>query len=193
MDSPLLSAIIMEDYKTAMLLIESSKQEDLDVQDLYGMTALHLSVFLNAYGVFRRLIERGARMDVRDHGGNTPIHVACEKGRARFVGFMLFLDNSGVNAPNGDGHRPVHLATLKGSKSVLAVLRDEGADMNARDGCKPGATPLHYAIKSLNRDMVRYLVEECGAKASDRLGDDTPQQVLSVAVRDLVHDILKWV
>lgn len=43
-------------------------------------TALHLAVLTSQPKVVRRLVLAGASLDVRNKIGNTPLHLACERG-----------------------------------------------------------------------------------------------------------------
>jgi hypothetical protein len=65
---------------------------------------------------------------------------------------------------------------------VAKVLLERGADPNARDG--DGRTVLHYAVKSLNRDVVALVVRGGNVNARDVRGE-TP-------LRYLVRECARW-
>ena len=62
------------------LLLCVPKASLLNVQNFLLQSLLHLSVILNLPEVVRKLVSRGADVDVRDRNGNTPLHIACERG-----------------------------------------------------------------------------------------------------------------
>lgn len=43
-------------------------------------TPLHLATLTGKSHVVRRLIVAGATLDIQDHGGNIPLHIACRSG-----------------------------------------------------------------------------------------------------------------
>ena len=46
---------------------------NVDKQDSDGVTALHVASFVNLTEVMRILLQHGARKDIKNNGGNTPI------------------------------------------------------------------------------------------------------------------------
>jgi len=52
----------------------------LDFQNDAAQTALHLAVLKKQPRVVRRLVATGARVDMRDRFGNTPLHLAAASG-----------------------------------------------------------------------------------------------------------------
>jgi ankyrin repeat protein len=48
-----------------------------------------------------------------------------------------------VNAPDAEGHTPLHLAVIAGDTQLVAVLLANGADVNAKD--LEGHSVLHWA------------------------------------------------
>jgi ankyrin repeat protein len=98
-----------------------------------------------------KLIRSGARLDIPDRNGNTPLHVACQAGRVSCIR-ALFSERC-ANMPNADGQLPIHLAT--GNKTALTTLIKRGADPNARN--EYGKTPLHMTLGSY--PIFKHLVE----------------------------------
>lgn len=43
-------------------------------------TPLHLAVLTKKAHIVRRLVVAGATLDIQDHGGNIPLHIACRSG-----------------------------------------------------------------------------------------------------------------
>ncbi|GAB6026104.1 hypothetical protein CHUAL_012306 [Chamberlinius hualienensis] len=158
----------------------------LDHQNKLYQTALHLSVLMGQAVVVRRLVLAGARTTVRDWHGNTPLHLACERGELECIKELtrpitnaerkyLKLMNSDVydnltkisiplnpDIYNYEGRTCVHIATLKQRTDILLWLKRFGADINAQD-YKSGRTPLTYAVELRNSNLIGFLIQECHA------------------------------
>ena len=86
-------AIIAQSMDAVMFLIlaaASCKKSLLDLQNFeFRQTALHLAVITDQPAIVRLLINCGASPDVRDHNGNTALHLACSRGLIRCVIEMM--------------------------------------------------------------------------------------------------------
>jgi ankyrin repeat protein len=114
------------------------------------------------------LLQMGAKFDVWS---------ASAHGRVDVLKELLDADPTLVNAPGGDGERPLHFA---GTPEVAELLIGYGADLEARD-IDHESTPIQYQIK--NPDVCRVLLKH-GAK---------PDIFTAVALNDLglVREVLK--
>jgi len=75
--------------------------------------------------------------------GWTVLHSAVDAGNAEQTGSLLRNRPGLVQADDGDGHTPLHVAADRGHREVAALLVDAGAKIDAPDSC--GWTPLHTA------------------------------------------------
>lgn len=66
-----------------------------------------------------------------------PIYAAAERGRARQVRRFLAADPSLITHQDRFGATPLHRAVLGGSRSVVTLLLDTGADIHAQYGTNP--------------------------------------------------------
>jgi len=91
------------------------------------------------------LLEIGARLDVWS---------ASAQGRVDELLAILDGNPNLVNAPGGDGMRPLHFA---GNAEVAELLIQRGADLEARD-VDHESTPAQYQVKRLEvlRTLVRH-------------------------------------
>jgi ankyrin repeat protein len=94
-------------------------------------------------------IERGARVD---------IHAAARLGLIDRLRELIAADPSSVNAPGGDGKRPLHFAR---NLEVAKTLVDHGAQIDAKD-IDHESTPAQYLIGE-HQDVVQFLIDR-GAK-----------------------------
>ncbi|XP_015915092.2 NF-kappa-B inhibitor cactus [Parasteatoda tepidariorum] len=155
----------------------------LDISNDLYQTMLHLAVLTGKSNIVRRLVVAGATLDVQDHGGNIPLHIACRSGDLDCVRAMLtpvieaeisvaqcsyqmFLQNQDlsylINMKNFDGQSCVHLAAAGGFLKVMECLNNHHANIDDQDG-KTGRTALHYAIENGNYRLVELLLKKCRA------------------------------
>ena len=107
----------------------------------------------------QKLLARGAKLDVIEVFGRTPLHrAACSRTLQVFDIVKLFLDQGAdVNAIDLSGRTPLHRVVSRSSSQATAIvelLLVRGAKLDERDMC--GRTPLHYAAHGhLNLDGIR--------------------------------------
>ena len=133
-------------------------------------------------GVRRRkwlelLLANGVDPNKRDELGNTPLHVAIDKGEVA-AAHLLIRYGADVNAGDVDGTTPLHLAAGDGYGTLVAALADCGADVNSRDD--DDDTPLHNAARGGHVEAVRLLLARGADTETWNSRDRTP---LDEAVR----------
>ena len=94
------------------------------------------------------LVQLGAKFDVWS---------AAKQGRTDDLAELLDRSPESVNAPGGDGQRPLHVAK---DAATASLLIERGADLEVRDIDHEG-TPIQYQVNNL--DVVRVLLK-AGAK-----------------------------
>lgn len=83
---------------------------------------------------------------------------------------LIDADPSLVHARDADGATALHHAAFNGHQSIMQLLIDRGADLNARDS-KFGATPAGWAIHFLRDRGALLAVEIEDALFAIRRGD----------------------
>ena len=78
------------------------------------------------------------------HDGVPLIARAARSGNVPAIGLLVAL-GANVNAPDVNGWRPVHYATLFGHLEALISLQEHGADISAEDN--EGVRPIHRAAQ----------------------------------------------
>ncbi|KAH7174004.1 uncharacterized protein B0J16DRAFT_365522 [Fusarium flagelliforme] len=81
--------------------------------------------------------------NVRNMGGDLPLHAACASGSLPIVQ-RLYAVTTTTEIKDASGNTPLHLASTGGHVAVVEFLIENGADLNARN--KALATPLRLAI-----------------------------------------------
>ena len=90
------------------------------------------------------LLSAGANVNVRDKSGEMPLLKAIEIGNLNIAEMLL---KQGADVHSGqNGTLPLHMAAYHRSTSMVNLLLQHGAPVNARDGSS-GATALHDACQ----------------------------------------------
>ena len=100
---------------------------------------------------------------------------AAKSGDADRVKTLIKQDPSVMSAKDTDGSTPLHCACWKGHDSVVAVLLEAGADVNAENSNEHwGTTPLHAAAHANQKKIAELLIAH-GANINARnLNNRTP-------------------
>jgi ankyrin repeat protein len=107
-----------------------------------------------------RLLACGARSDLADEQGWTPLHYAAAIGDRRLVRGLVAadadvraastreacIDSGGSGKCFAAGTTPLHAAAEEGRADIVALLLRHGADVNAAD--ERGETALHVAARA---------------------------------------------
>jgi ankyrin repeat protein len=128
-------------------------------------TALHWAVIVDHnpdLKMLRFLLSKGAQVDARRKGTETPLHVAVSLGRSDVVNVLLD-HGADIRARGNFGRTPMHLASCpQGYPEIITNLLARGANINERDNHR--TTPLHLAVMGHNPAVVALLLNR-GADA----------------------------
>jgi ankyrin repeat protein len=137
------------------------------------------------------LRHNGADTDVQDINGINPLHAAAYSGNLEVVRILIECVPAHVNAMSEYGS-PLHWASDTpnfNDGSVIRLLLEHGADINAQDG-DPG-TPLHGASKFGRLETVRLLLEHGADVEVKNNGGKTALQVAADSGYDKVVELLR--
>lgn len=95
-------------------------------------------------GTVDLLLQLGAKLDVWS---------AAAHGKIEALRVLLEQDPTSVNAPGGDGQRPLHVAQ---NPEIAELLIAHGADLEIRD-TDHESTPIQYQVN--NKEVVRVLLK----------------------------------
>src|SRR5262249_55905716 len=156
----------------------------------------------------RLLLEHGAKVNVADRTGRTPLMNAAQLGWMPAIE-MLIEKGADVNARDAAGKTVLMYAMGNGNLTAVATLVEKGARVNDRDD--GGRTPLVYAIangrhdpiriygqrndpaaaKARYAELVRFLIDHSGdVSAADRSGT-TPLQLAASLREEGIAALLK--
>jgi ankyrin repeat protein len=121
-----------------------------------GWTPLHLSAFFGHAKVAEYLLDHGAdaRVISRNSNANTALHAALA-GNHKMLAALLMGAGADVNAGDGAGWRPLHLAAHNGILEVMKQLIAQGADVHVENN--EGKTPLALAQEKNHREAAALL------------------------------------
>ncbi|CAM9197165.1 unnamed protein product, partial [Ectocarpus fasciculatus] len=118
-----------------------SKGANPNVQDIYGLTPLHMAVTPECLAIL--LVNGKADCSTCDHLGRTVLHHCCENGRSQCVEFLLEFGMSSA-AVDRSGRTSLHIACSYSSQQcIVSLLRADKSCIDHKD--KNGWTPLHLA------------------------------------------------
>jgi ankyrin repeat protein len=111
-----------------LLLDHGVGVESVDVVDENGLTSLHHAVCRGDQRGIRRLLDRQAQVDARDHRGRTPLHLAAESSSGNMYPLVLLLDHGAdINARDLEGLTPLNHADKVTNGRNALLLRYRGA------------------------------------------------------------------
>ncbi|MEX0849191.1 MAG: ankyrin repeat domain-containing protein [Candidatus Dependentiae bacterium] len=178
---------------------------DVNKQDHFGNTALHIAAERNHIVYARKLLEAGANVLLANKDGNTPLHLAVEKGCVDFVKQLLEF-KADITIINNKGLTPLDMALKSKNKDMISVLKDHakceaadasGSSMKKKEGFsvvdENGNTDLHLAMARINKYAIELLKTKVSADVSIVNNDgDTPLHLAVKRERSrLVRKLLK--
>ena len=133
-----------------LLYLMQNHSLDSDARNKDGRTALFYAGF-----TVPDLLDLGARIDLVDNAGNTPLMYWCISG-----GIVEYYFKA-LNHRNHEGKNALHYAVRYEQPSMIQNLLDHGVDCNIKDNS--GKTALDYA-REWNRSDLYKLLEYYGKK-----------------------------
>ena len=129
----------------------------VNTRDGSGEGALHHIVRARDLGWLGFLIGKGARVDIQNREGNTPLALAAQIGWAEGAQVLLSRGAS-VNLPNSRGETPLIFAVQKGDMPMVRLLLNKGADPKRTDSVA-GYSAIDYARQNRRLAAILKLLE----------------------------------
>ncbi|CAJ1436637.1 unnamed protein product [Effrenium voratum] len=100
-----------------------NRGEDPDIEDDFGLTALHCSAKKGHAKIVELLLERGAKVSpsARNWKGEMPIHYACKYGHTKVLRILL-SSRADPHVLTQDGQSPFDLAKERSHTACLEAL-----------------------------------------------------------------------
>lgn len=152
-DTALFRAIEMRNEEVALVILDQPKL-DLNARGLNGVTALMSYAWRDDNDVVKKLLDRGAEVNLQDNDGDAALHGVAKSGN---VGLLNLLLDKGANPnlTNKVGGTPLMWAAVFGHEEAAQRLLARGADARLKDA--EGKTALDWAITNKREKVVALL------------------------------------
>ena len=129
-------------------------------------TALHLATHLQQTEMIRKLLIAGASLNITDHKGNTPLHVAARFSSTksleeiiRYMSVQTILQVAAIK--NNQGQTCIHIAAKQGNMDVLRKFKSLGVNMDMQvrtekktRGCVFVKFTVHQFVFSCGKEFI---------------------------------------
>ncbi|CAB3387794.1 Hypothetical predicted protein, partial [Cloeon dipterum] len=180
-------------------LLETVEDLEIDVEDMERQTALFHAAHNGHHDVVKRLIEAGARYNLRNKvsksltprylftlwcnfqkkTGRTPLHAASENGHVEVLQLLLLQENLERDVQDEDGNTALHIAAENQQTLAVEALLEVGYPPDKEN--KKGYTALHLASSKGCRCIIDSLLQH-GANIEHRCKEgNTPLHVACLA------------
>ena len=140
---------------------------DINAVNAKNCSPLHVSVMIEQEECVRALLQRNAKVNVRETYGDTAFHEAINKENKAIIDLLLTAPDIDLRLSNEEGFTALQYAALKGNayaaKAILAkeptLITESKAD---------GFTPLHVACLNGRLNVIKVLMNAVGAKVNAR-------------------------
>ena len=143
---------------------------DLNAINNMMQTPLHVAVLANRPEMVQLLVNSNAKLNIHDRRGNTPLHLACQRGLIDIVEIILAAISTSeqqngqvtvqqmIETCNFDGLTCLHLAAINDKSNIIELLVVKyQANLNVKDS-RSGETIVHKAIREFNVDLVAFIL-----------------------------------
>jgi ankyrin repeat protein len=151
---------------SAQVLLKGSA--NIEARDDDGRTPLHHSALCeNGVLLLQFLLENRAEIGSKDRHGQTALHLANSENKIR----LLVQHGAQLEAKTNEGLTALHTACIRNAISLVTVLLDLGADVDAGAG-DAGLRPIHFCTDSAEFAVLLRLLLSRGANpnATSRSG-----------------------
>lgn len=159
-------SVIDGDTTTAETMIDSG-EAGVNEEIGFGKTPIFYAVENGQHEMLKLLLEKGAKVDVRDDEGRGPLTMAAKAGNNEMVKTMVKAGGN-PDSKGEEGMTPLMIyAERHDGLEMAKFLVENGADVNAKNERAWGKYAINLAFsKDGNKDVGIFLMEK-GAKITD--------------------------
>jgi ankyrin repeat protein len=130
---------------------------DMDIENEYGQSLLHLAVERSDVQIARILINNGADVDAVDDDHLTPLYCAVDMDDFPMIE-LLMNSEADPDIEDNNGQTPIFVTLNNGNLQILTYLIDHDANVHYTDA--DGRNLLFWAVLQRSRPIVEYLLTE---------------------------------
>lgn len=151
---------IAQDYNDAVRQ-QINQGFDVDTKDKSGETALHVAVQHGNLEIVRFLLDKGAKINIKDKEKRTAILMIADSfaDDKRKIARLLISNGANVDAQNDDNETLLMWACNE-NVEITKILLEAGANPNLKD--KDGDTALSMTVS----DEIKRLLKQYGARVN---------------------------
>ena len=136
-----------------------------------GERGIHIVVKERDMSWLGFLVQKGARIDLKDGQGNTPLMLAARVGNLD-AARLLIARGAQINAANGLGETPLIMSVQRRDIAMTRLLLTQGADAAKRD-IASGMSARDYAVRDGRSEAIIKLMD--AIKPAARKGISGPK------------------
>ncbi|CAM9437221.1 unnamed protein product [Choristocarpus tenellus] len=136
---------------------ETKKEKEL--MEAGAVSKLHLAVYQGNLSKVKKLVEKDqddAAVNKPDKFGQTPLHIACHKGRVDCLKFLASQRGADLTVADAAGNSLLHAAGGSGSGEIVSFLLEKGLSVNTRN--EEGFTPSHVCQMHCPKDKIQMVL-----------------------------------
>ncbi|EAY17855.1 ankyrin repeat protein, putative [Trichomonas vaginalis G3] len=167
-----------------------SQGADINAENSYGETALHMAIRQENKEIFEFLISHGADVNKKDRLLGTPLNVAAYAGNIEIIK-ALISHGADINGKAKIIGTALHIATVANNKEVVEYLLLHGANINAKN--TEGLTALYSAICHNKKELVELLLSY-GANINEKniLGETLLHSLARTNSKEIIELLLSY-
>ncbi|KAM7319952.1 hypothetical protein ACRRTK_020395 [Alexandromys fortis] len=192
-------AALNNHVEVAELLVHQGNA-NLDIQNVNQQTALHLAVERQHTQIVRLLVRAGAKLDIQDKDGDTPLHEALRHHTLSQLRQLQDMQDVGkVDAAWEPSKNTLIMglgtqgAEKKSAASIACFLAANGADLSIRN--KKGQSPLDLCpdpslCKALAKCHKEKVSGQVGSRSPSMISNDSETLEECMVCSDMKRDTL---
>jgi uncharacterized protein len=154
-----LKAVRDRDGAKATEIVSKPGTVIIDTRDrATGEGALHIVTRGRDTSWLTFLLSRGAKADIRDNKGETPLMIAAQLGFVEGAQTLMKF-RANPNQANNSGETPLHRAVQQRDAAMVRFLMQNGANPNRADTLA-GLTARDYAVRDSRAGAILKIIDE---------------------------------
>eukprot|EP00927_Polykrikos_kofoidii_P048807 TRINITY_DN43004_c0_g1_i1.p1 TRINITY_DN43004_c0_g1~~TRINITY_DN43004_c0_g1_i1.p1 ORF type:complete len:691 (-),score=94.61 TRINITY_DN43004_c0_g1_i1:117-2189(-) len=178
----------MQNTDAVLELLDSGQACDVNEQDMDGNTALHWASWFLQDNLVDRLLEGGARVDIVNTTGESPIHWAARASNIHAMEVLSKGDPDLFSVRDCDGFTALIILAQSDNAPVMEWLYLRGISVEEQDNW--GRTSLQWACYQGHRRTVQWLLSRSASIAHRDHEGMTSMHWAALKGQEVIADML---